>query len=385
MTAVLESVDVPMMALGRVYQRYRSEFDAAWQRVMERGTYVLGSEVEAFEEEFSAWCDPGRPVVSVASGTDAVLLALRSLGIGPGDHVATVSHTAVATVAAIELAGAVPILIDIEPRTFTIDVQKLEDTLNQLQSGPSRPKVRAVVPVHLYGHPCDIDGLLGVCERYGVQLLEDCAQAHGASFKGRKVGSFGAAAAFSFYPTKNLGAFGDGGAITFSDERHAQTCRALRQYGWRERYFSDLAGFNSRLDELQAALLRVRMRHIDEEIEVRRKIAARYNHDLREFLEVPFLRAQCEHAYHLYVIRHAEREKLRARASSRGVSTAIHYPAPVHMQRAYAGRLRIGAGGLDATERAAREVLSIPMHPFLTDIEVESVIRGLRADERSSV
>lgn len=257
---------------GANYRAHRAEIDVAIHRVLDSGWFILGREVASFEQEFALYLD-ARFAVGVASGTDALHLALRACGIGPGDVVLTVSHTAVATVAAIELAGAVPLLVDIDPLTFNIDAERVEDTLKSIDrgDGPSpRGRVRAIIPVHLYGQPADMAAIIRVAARYGLKVIEDCAQAHGASIDGRKVGSWGNAAAFSFYPTKNLGALGDGGAIVTNDSEIADRVRLLREYGWRDRYVSSEVGMNSRLDEIQAAVLRVKLLNLDQENDRRR-------------------------------------------------------------------------------------------------------------------
>lgn len=365
---------IPFLSLRDSYSAYQAELDAASRRVMDSGWYILGEEVRAFEAAYAAWCGIAN-AIGVANGTDAVALALRSLGVGKDDIVLTVAHTAVATVAAIEMIGAVPVLVDIEPVNFTIDPQKLEATLARYSG-----RAKAVVAVHIYGHPCDLPALETICKRHGVFLVEDCAQAHGALLDGRKAGSWGDIASFSFYPTKNLGAFGDGGAVVTADGEAAARCRALRQYGWRERYLSDMVGVNSRLDELQAALLSVKLQHLDEEIAARRRIAARYDAGLAgTVVEAPRVRPGASHAYHLYVTRSAERDALAAHLKQQGIGTAIHYPVPVHLQKAYNGRILIGDGGMAETERAAHEVLSLPMHPFLSVQDQDRVIAAVRS------
>jgi dTDP-4-amino-4,6-dideoxygalactose transaminase len=362
------------MAPGEAYRAYRDEIDAALQRVMGGGWYILGDEVRRFEAEFAAWCGLDH-MIGVANGTDAIEIALRTLEIGAGDIVVTVSHTAVATVAAIELVGATPVLVDIDPATCTIDPQKLDETVRDLVGAGLNP--RAVIAVHLYGQPCDMPALVEICRRHDLLLVEDCAQAHGARIGGRHVGADGAASTFSFYPTKNLGAFGDGGAVGFMDAELARRCRALREYGWRERYISDLQGMNSRLDELQAALLSVRLAHLDAELVRRRAVAALYDRGL-DGVTTPVSRPGTLHAYHLYVVRTPRREALRQALSAGGIGTGIHYPVPVHLQPAYANRIRIGAGGMAETERAAHEVLSLPMHGFLDDRSAARVIEAVR-------
>ena len=360
---------IPLVDLKAPYERLRVEIDAAVGRVLAGGWYILGPEVSAFEAEFAAWLGVSH-TVGLASGTDAVLLALRGLGIGPGDEVISVSHTAVATVAAIELAAATPRLADIDPATYTLDPAQLAAAIT--------PQTRAVVPVHLYGAPADMDAILAVARAHGLFVVEDCAQAHGAAYKGRTVGTMGDAAAFSFYPTKNLGALGDGGAVATNDAATAERVRLLRQYGWRERYVSDVAGTNSRLDELQAAILRVRLRHLDVENAARRRLAARYDAALAGLpVGLPANRPDTCPVYHLYVIRAAARDALAAHLRGRNIGTGVHYPVPIHRQPAYA-RLGYGPGSLPASEAAAAEVLSLPMYPDLPEAAVDMVAATIR-------
>jgi dTDP-4-amino-4,6-dideoxygalactose transaminase len=372
------TTQVPLMDPARGYRAYREEIDAAVQAVLAGNAYILGPNVVAFEKAFSQWSGVAA-TIGVANGTDAIQLALRTLEVGSGDIVFTVSHTAVATVAAVELAGATPVLIDVDPDTLTLDVGKLEDTLREYARSKPALRPRAVIAVHLYGHPCDLDALRTLCRAHELLLIEDCAQAHGARFSGRPVGTFGDAASFSFYPTKNLGAFGDGGATSFQSEELARRCRALREYGWFERYISDIAGMNSRLDELQAAILRVRLAHLDDEINARQRIAARYDRELAGILQTPVVRPGCEHSYHLYVVRTDRRDALRTSLQASGIGSGLHYPVPVHKQRAYDGRVQSGKGGLGVTEQAVTRIVSLPMHPFLTDDEVGAVIAGVKA------
>jgi len=359
---------ITMVDLHGCYLAQHAEIDAAIRRVLNSGWYILGQECEAFEQAFARWSG-ARHAVGVGNGTDAIVLALKALCVGANDVVFTVSHTAVATVAAIELAGAIPFLVDIDPATFTLDVAGLEKAILSCNVG----KPRAVIAVHLYGHPCDMEAIRTICNRYGLLLIEDCAQAQGATLGGAPVGSFGNAATYSFYPTKNLGAFGDAGAVTLNDDALAERARALRQYGWKERYLSDLAGMNTRLDEIQAAMLAVRLTRLTGEIARRRAIAAIYDSVLGGVVEIPRRRAGAGHAFHLYVVRHQHRDQLATALKQVGVGTGIHYPVPVHLQNAYRDRVALGPSGLPETERASREVLSLPMHAFLSDEDVERV------------
>ena len=363
---------VAQMDVGAFYRRHRAELDEAVGRVLASGWYVLGAECAAFENEFAEALGLGG-AVGVATGTDAIALALRALGIGPGDRVATVSHTAVATVAAIEQIGAVPILVDIDHDTFTMDPAELRRTLDAF------PGVKAVVVVHLYGQPAEVMAIQEICDRRGVMIVEDCAQAHGASVGGRFVGSFGAAAAFSFYPTKNLGAFGDGGAVSTHDPATLERVRMLRQYGWKRRYVSEIAGLNSRLDEIQAAILRVRLRHLDDGNRRRRIIAAAYSEGLADLgLQLPVQSGDTKHVFHQFVVRHPDRERLLVSLKDLGVVCNVHYPEPVHSQPAYLGRLESGPSGLGRSEAAAQSVLSLPMYPELSDDDVARVLAAFR-------
>jgi dTDP-4-amino-4,6-dideoxygalactose transaminase len=351
------------------YAAHQEEIDAAIHRVLASGWYVLGQEVSAFEEEFAGYIG-SREAVGVGSGTDALVLALRACGVEPGDAVLTVSHTAVATVAAIELAGARPVLAEVEPETFTLDPAGLEAALQAAGAAD----IKAIIAVHLYGHPANLPAILDIAARHGLKVIEDCAQAHGAAVQGRKVGALGAqAAAFSFYPTKNLGALGDGGAVVTDDPDVAAQVRLLRQYGWRQRYVSELPGLNSRLDELQAAVLRVKLRYLDQENGRRREIAALYNSLLAQTpLGLPPVRPGATHVYHQYVVRSRHRDQLQAFLEAHGIGTMIHYPVPVHLQPAYRGRLRL-ANPLAGTEALCREILSLPLYPHLSDADVERV------------
>ena len=341
---------VPFNDLRPLVRALASELRGATERVMASGWFVLGPELEAFEREFADYLGRAH-AVGVASGTDAIELSLRALDIGPGDEVITVSHTAVATVLAIERTGATPVLCDIDPRTYTLSPAAVRAAIGA--------RSRAIVPVHLYGHPADMDALGSLAARHGLAVVEDCAQAHGARFRGRRVGSFGELAAFSFYPTKNLGALGDGGAVATDDAALAERLRRLRNLGQRDRYHHVERGQNSRLDELQAAVLRVKLAHLDRHNEIRRGLAAAYRGRLRGAAP-PEEGPGCEHVFHLFVARHPRRDELQRGLAARGVETLIHYPIPVHLQEAYRS-LGVRPGRLPQTEAAAREVLSLPL------------------------
>ena len=348
------------------YAAHKGEIDEAVLGVLARGRYILGPEVEAFEKEFAAYIGV-KHAVGVGSGTDALNVALRACRIGPGDEVITVSHTAVATVSAIEMAGAVPVLVDIDPARYTLDPAKLEAAIT--------PRTKAVIPVHVYGQAADLDPILAIAKKRGLKVIEDCAQCVGATYKGRRAGTFGDLACYSFYPTKNLGAIGDGGMVLSNDDGLAERAGLVRQYGWARRYISDIPGVNTRLDELQAAILRVKLRYLDADNAARRKLAAGYAAGLAGAPALTLPAADAGHVYHLYVARSPSRDRLAEHLRSKGIGSMIHYPVPVHLQPAYSGRL--AAAGLGETERAALEVLSLPMYPELTAGELQEVIKAV--------
>jgi len=360
---------IPFVDLKRQHLAIQQELETVALETLRSGWYVLGENVRAFEAEFAAYCGV-RYGLGVGSGTEALHLALRACEIGPGDEVITVSHTAVATVAAIRQAGATPVLVDIHPTSLTLDPALLEPAIT--------PRTKAVIPVHLYGQPADLDPILKVARRYGLRVIEDCAQAHGASYRGRRVGSWGDLGCFSFYPTKNLAACGDAGMIVTDDEKLAERVRLLRQYGWQDHYISQIEGINSRLDELQAALLRVKLRHLEEWNARRRELAQLYNALLSPVVVTPIASPETQPVYHLYVIRCSRRDELQAYLREQGIGTLVHYPVPVHLQPAYAF-LGLGPGSLPESERAAREVLSLPLYPELTFTELEQVVAAVRA------
>jgi dTDP-4-amino-4,6-dideoxygalactose transaminase len=348
--------------------------DAAIARVLEGGLYILGREVESFEAVFAAFVGVAH-AIGVGSGTDAIELALRACGIGRGDLVFTVSHTAVATVAAIECTGATAVLIDVEPGTYTMAPRELSRALQT--PPPGRPA--AVLPVHLYGQPADLSAISDIARRHGLRLIEDCAQSHGAQWRGRQTGSVGDIACFSFYPTKNLGALGDGGMVVTSDLSLATAALEIREYGWRERYISARVGINSRLDPIQAAILGVKIEKLLADNSRRQAIADRYDAGLSGLpLVLPVRRPETTHVFHQYVVRLDERDRLRDWLRATGIGSGIHYPAPVHCQPAYTGRLTTGPSGLGVTERAAPQILSLPMYPQLSDEAVERVIAEIR-------
>jgi len=350
------------------YISYQQEIHDAVAGVLDSGRYILGREVAAFEAEFAAYTGAAYGI-GVGSGTEALHIALAACGVGAGDEVITVSHTAVATVAAIELCGATPVFVDIEPDYFTMDPGGFSDAITS--------KTKAVIPVHLYGQPADTVAISEIAQSSGIRIIEDCAQAHGAIFHGRRVGSWGDMACFSFYPTKNLGAMGDGGMIVTSNPALEERSRLLREYGWTGRYISDVRGWNSRLDEIQAAILRVKLKYLDAANASRMHVASLYDEGLSNAgLAAPKVRPGAEHVYHLYVIRAPKRDDLRAFLHARDIGTLIHYPVPVHLQPAYRGRLR-SAGALAATEQAVSEILSLPMYPELGSSAVGTIVAAI--------
>lgn len=348
----------------------QAELQAAMHRVLSRGTYILGDETAAFESEWAQYLGLSH-CVGVASGTDAIVLALRAVGVGPGHEVITVSQTAVATVAAIELIGAVPVCVDIDPQTRCMDPQRIAAAVTR--------QTRAILPVHLYGQPADMEAILNVASGYGIPVVEDCAQAHGAAIADRKVGTFGQAAAFSFYPTKNLGAMGDGGAVVTQDADIARRVRELREYGWRERYVSHSAGMNSRLDEIQAAILRVKLPLLERRNERRRVSADRYRQAIEsETMRPPRVIPGTTHAMHLCVVECADRDAVVAMCAEHAIRSAQHYPVPVHLQPAYRGRIKGGAH-LPVTEALTKTIVTLPCYPDQREDHVTRVCALLRA------
>ena len=351
------------------YLAHREEIDTAIRHVLESGSYILGNEVKRFEAEFASFVGVSS-AVSVANGTEALTLALKACEIGPGDEVITASHTAVATVSAIEQAGATPVLVDIEANFFTIDVAKVERAIS--------PRTKAVIPVHLYGQPAKIDEIVELGRARGIRVVEDCAQAHGALFDGKRVGSFGDAGCFSFFPTKNLGALGDGGIVVTRDERIAERVRSLREYGWETRFESKVPGINSRLDELQAAILRVKLPYLDEDNDMRRSIADKYRLGLEGTKPIlPAVRPDVTHVYHQFVIRVPGRDELLQHLKHRGIAPGIHYPFAVHEQPAYR-RSDVRLGDLTVTEEVVPEILSLPMYPELEEKDVRKVVDAVK-------
>lgn len=345
---------------------HEGEIRAAIDRVLASGHYILGPEVEAFEREFAAY-QGGGDAIGVANGTEAIELALRAVGVRPGDAVATVANTVSATAAAIEQIGARAVFVEIDDATMTMSADALARALEE------NAAVKAVLPVHLYGRPADLPAIVEIARARGVKVVEDCAQAHGAAVTGKKVGTWGDAAAFSFYPTKNLGALGDGGAVFTRDAAVAERVRLLRQYGWRQRYVSEIAGRNSRLDELQAAVLRVKLQHLDCENARRRELAARYLSGLAGAnVRLPEVGATVEPVWHQFTIRTPQRDLLHEKLAAAGIRCGVLYPVPIHRQPAYARPVE-----LPVTERACAEVLSLPIHPAIGPEDVDRVTREI--------
>jgi dTDP-4-amino-4,6-dideoxygalactose transaminase len=357
---------IPFSDPSASYKAHKNEIDQAIQRVLESGWFVLGREVETFEKEFAAFHGENFHAVGVANGTDAIALCLRSLGLGSGDEVITPSHTAVATVAGIEQAGCTPVFADIDPLTRCIDPKSVRERVGSC--------TRAIMPVHIYGQPAEMHRILEIAQAYNLAVVEDCSQAHGAEINGQKVGTFADISAYSCYPTKNLGGTGDGGVILCRSEEFAEKIKSLRQYGWNEDRESIIPGFNSRLDELQAAILRVKLQHLADDNAKRRSIALRYNEGFKELpLTLPAFAETELHAMHLYVIEDDQRNELMKYLRSHQIGASLHYPLAVHQHTAYANRIR-GGDNLPVTDQFYQRNLTLPMYPELSNDAVEHII-----------
>ncbi len=364
---------IPFLDLKSINLAHADALRAAFERVLQSGWFILGEELSCFEAEYAAWCGAAH-AVGVANGLEALSLSLRAMDIGPGDEVIVPSNTYIATWLAVTHVGATPVPVEPDPATCNIDPARIAAAVT--------PRTRAVMPVHLYGQPADMDAILEVAARHGLRVIEDGAQAHGAACRGRRLGAHGDAVAWSFYPGKNLGALGDGGAITTDDAALAARLRALRNYGSQRKYHNDEIGFNSRLDELQAALLRAKLPALDAENAHRGRIAARYLQGLQGLdLVLPQVPDWAAPVWHLFVVRHPQRDALAARLAARGIGTVIHYPVPPHLQPAYAG-LGLAAGSLPLAERLHAEVLSLPIGPTQTHEQTDAVIAALRESLR---
>lgn len=360
---------IPVSDPHASYLSYKNEIDAAIHKVLDSGWYILGEVTREFESKFADYVGV-KHCVGVNSGTDAISLALRALDIGAGDEVITVSLTAVATVAAIDLVGATPVLCDIDPDTRYMDASKVQGLISE--------KTKAILPVHLYGHPADLPALQAIAKKHNLFLIEDCAQAHGAQIDGKMIGSFGDLACFSFYPTKNLGAFGDGGAVCTNNDALADRLRWLREYGWKERYISYYKGMNTRLDEMQAAILNVKLKHLEHDTQKRIAIAQTYQQTLAGLdLKLPSTKPGYRHVYHLYVVEANHREGLQTYLRDNGIATAIHYPQAVHQQPAYSQKIK-GFHDLPVTNSLVPKILSLPMYPELSKDKQEHVIEMIR-------
>lgn len=369
---------IPFLDLKAQYARIKPEVDAAIQGVLDSCGFILGPEVAKLEEEFAAYCG-SRFGIGVNSGTSALHLSLLAAGIGPGDEVITVPFTFVATVSAIEYAGAKPVFVDIDPETFNMDPALIEAAIT--------PRTRAIIPVHLHGLMAEMDPILDIARRHNLIVIEDACQAHGAEYKGKRAGSLGDLAAFSFYPGKNLGAYGEGGMVVTGNPDLAKKVRMLRDWGAEKKYHHELRGYNYRLEGIQGATLRVKLKYLEEWTEERRRAAANYNRLLAGTgIPVPQPKPYQRHVYHVYAIRTKQREKWQAALAQQGIQTGIHYPFPVHLLPAYAD-LGYKAGDFPHAEAAAKEVLSLPMFPELTDAQCETVARAvleLAAQDRAA-
>lgn len=364
------STDVPFVDLAAQYRSISGEVDKAVLKVLESTQFSLGAEVDAFEQLFAPYAGSAH-AVGTSSGTSALHLALLAVGVGPGDEVITTPHTFIASASAIDYCGATPVFVDIDPVSFTIDPAGIEDAISE--------RTAAILPVHLYGQMADMDPICAIAERHGIPVVEDAAQAHGAEYRGRRAGSIGRAGCFSFYPGKNLGAYGEGGAVTTDDDEVARVVRMLRDWGAEEKYHHVLKGFNYRLDGVQGAVLRVKMAHIERWTELRRAAAARYD----EWLDgtrvgLPEQVPDRRHVYHVYAVRTDDRAGLQGHLRDHGVATGIHYPIPVHLQGAFS-ELGHGRGDFPSAEAAADEVLSLPMFPEITEQQQERVVECVRS------
>ncbi|MGO4441347.1 DegT/DnrJ/EryC1/StrS family aminotransferase [Rhizobium sp. RAF56] len=363
---------IPFLDLKAQYASIKTEIDAAVLGVLASAQYVLGDEVAALEREFADYCG-AKHAIAVNTGTSALHLALLAAGVGPGDEVVTVPFTFVATASAICYTGATPVFVDVEPVTLTMDAAKLEAAIT--------PRTKAIVPVHLYGQMANMDAIKAIADRHGVAVIEDACQAHGAEYKRHRAGSIGVSGCFSFYPGKNLGACGEGGIVVTSDDEHAKAIRMLRDWGQEQRYHHALKGFNYRMDGIQGAILRVKLRYLEDWTEARRAHARRYSSLLAEAanLETPVEAANRRHVYHVYAVRSRDRDGLQRALQAEGIQSGLHYPIPVHLQKAHAD-LGYLPGDFPQSEAAAREMLSLPIYPELTARQVEQVAAALRQD-----
>ena len=368
---------IPFVDLKAQYNSIKEEIDEAIQRVLDTTSFIMGEELKKFEVEFARFCDV-KYAIGVANGSDALILALRACGIGKGDEVITVPHTFISTAEAISIVGGKIVFVDIDPKNYTIDVSKIEEKINE--------RTKAIIPVHLYGQPADMDPIMKLAKKYNLKVIEDAAQAHGAEYKGKKVGSIGDVSCFSFYPGKNLGAYGDAGMITTNNEEIAEKVKLLRNHGRiSKKYEHKIEGYSSRLDNLQAAILRVKLRPLNKWNENRRRNAKKYNELLNNISGIitPYEAYYAKHVYHLYVIRAEKerRDKLREELKSKSIATGIHYPIPLHLQPAYS-YLGYKRGDFPITEKFSQEILSLPMFAELTDEQIEEIVEIIKNYEK---
>jgi dTDP-4-amino-4,6-dideoxygalactose transaminase len=362
-------MSIPFLDLRAAYLELKEEIDSAVARVLNSGWYLLGTELEAFERDFAVYSGATH-CIGVGSGLDSLHLTLRAMKIGPGDEVIVPANTFIATWLAVSYAGATPVPVEPDPLTYNIDTKRIEEAVTE--------RTKAIIPVHLYGQPADMEPILNIARRHGLNVIEDAAQAQGACYKKKPVGSIGHAAAWSFYPGKNLGAFGDAGAITTNDAELAHELRVLRNYGSSVKYVNELKGFNSRLDEIQASILRVKLGHLDCWNQRRKELASLYLQELADTpLVLPHVPEWADPVWHLFVVRTSNRDELQSRLKTRGIGALIHYPVPPHLQQAYRD-LQLSDGDLPITERIHQEVLSLPIGPHLSLEQAERIVRELR-------
>ncbi len=360
---------IEFVDLQKQYQTYKPEFDEAIHAVLNKSNYILGEEVEKFEKDFATYCET-KHCIGVASGTDALFLILKALEIGHGDEVITVSNTFIASALTISMAGATPVFVEMDEKTYNIDPQAIEAKITA--------KTKAIMPVHLYGQPAAMEELQAIAKKHNLYIVEDACQGHGSRYKGKRVGGIGNAAAFSFYPGKNLGAYGDGGAITTNDDDLAFKMRMLRNYGQKVKYHHLMKGFNSRLDTIQAAVLNVKLKYLDQWNSRRREIAQKYTELLSPLgIKTPFVSPDCEHIFHIYLIQVEKRDELMKYLGTQGITALIHYPVPIHMQEAYK-ELGYKKGDFPKTETYSEKILSLPMFAELTDEEVEYICSKIK-------
>jgi len=379
---------VPFLDLKAQYESIKEEIQIALGRVLESTAFAGGPFVAQFENQFAAYCDT-QHAIGVGNGTDALWLALLALGIGPGDGVITVPNSFIATAEAISFSGATPIFVDIEEQTFNMDTNKLEDYLKkrfELSSSHFATRPKAVIPVHLFGQPADIDPIIEIAKKYGLFVIEDACQAHGSEYKGKKAGSIGDAGCFSFYPGKNLGAYGEAGAVVTNDGALAEKIRVLRDHGQITKYCHDCIGWNARMDGIQGAILSIKLKYLNQWNEARRQNAQKYNNlfSAIEEIQIPEEAEYAKHVYHLYVIRSQSRDRLIGALSEKGILCGIHYPTPIHLQKAYEF-LGLKGGTFPVTERCAREIVSLPMYPELTEKQIGYVVDGIKHFTLSSL